>query len=291
MKYNLFSKIYTDGSKQNNICGIGIYFPEDDIEMGAKLQNEVSIKTAEIIAIIEAINFLIVNNHKNILVLTDSLSTCESLKYSIKTKNKKFFENIIINTALHNKDCNIVIMWIPAHIGIMGNEKADQIAKNMTSSTQHMLIENLIPIEDANKLIKKEINNMWNAEYNELSRIKGKINREINRDNLPNCRWFQKIKKIKNSDIKIINRLRTNHSYNKEYKYMIKLEDNPNCDLCNERENNEHIIMKCRKYNDIRVKYPCLNNNNISLIEILKTNNPEQIKCILQFIHESKINI
>lgn len=72
-KYKEFERLYTDGSKINNKCGIGIYYPTKDIEMGALLLNEVSIKSTEIFAILEAINFAVINKLEKIIILTDSL--------------------------------------------------------------------------------------------------------------------------------------------------------------------------------------------------------------------------
>lgn len=204
--------------------------------------------------------------------------------------SKNVNENLIISTALKNPRNQIVIMWIPAHVGILGNEKADEIAKKMVLTQQENTIKNLIPIEDVNKIIKCEIFKLWKNEYNQLSQTKGKINREINNNELPKVRWYETIRNIKTTHIKIINRLRTNHSFNKNYKFMIKMEDNPNCEVCNEIEDNEHIILKCKKYDNTRIKYPILNNST-NLIEILKNNIPTQIKSLINFITESNINI
>lgn len=289
--YQNFTRIYTDGSKQDKLCGIGIYFPQEDIEMGARLQNEVSIKTTEILAIKEAIDFGLVNNHKQILILTDSLSSCVSLDNSMKNKNWKFYENSIINKAIDNTSVEIVIMWIPAHIGIIGNEKADQIAKKMLITDQQVPIKNLIPIEDTKKIIKSEIFNLWKNDYNQLTLIKGKFNKEINKNELPVKRWFHNMNNVTNRDLKMMNRIRTNHSFNKEYKYIIKLENNPNCEVCNQIENNEHIIMNCIKYNNVRTKYPILYNNSKTLKEILSINNTDHIKSIIKFINECNINL
>lgn len=46
-------------------------------------------------------------------------------------------------------------VWIPSHIGITGNEKADDLAKN--GSEQGRLLHTELGITEINSLIKKKI--------------------------------------------------------------------------------------------------------------------------------------
>lgn len=288
-KYHDYEKIYTDGSKKDNICAIGIYYPKKEIEMGAKLINEVSIKTTECIAIKEALQFAIANQINNVLIMTDSMSTCISIKKTEIKNSGKYYENTILDIASKNPKTKIIIMWIPAHIDIHGNEMADKIAKSMLNTGDEVIISNLIPIEDINKVIEHKLYLKWNDIYSDMTKEKGEYNSSINNNKPPKNKWYTKHKELNSQQIKLINRLRTNHSYNKYYKFLIKIEQSPNCDTCNTIENNEHLVINCKKYETIRNNFPLL--ANTSLKEILKNNQIEHIKQLIQFLNSANISI
>jgi len=71
-----------------------------------------------------------------------------------------------LNPILRNYD--VVFCWIPSHIGITGNEKADQAAKYVLNSTSlfthyHILIVQL--------LFKKHLSASWQHLWHNLSRV------------------------------------------------------------------------------------------------------------------------
>lgn len=56
------------------------------------------------------------------------MTAIRSLSKTLATGGDKFYENEIINLCSNHLDVKINLIWVPAHVGIYGNEKADSLA-------------------------------------------------------------------------------------------------------------------------------------------------------------------
>jgi ribonuclease HI len=99
-----------------------------------RLPSSSNIFTAESYALYMAVQFTVQSNYKYTLIITDSLSALVSLQ-DRHSQN----EVIQLTKDLISASKNIVkFMWVPSHIGIPGNEKADKMANEVvTLSTFH----------------------------------------------------------------------------------------------------------------------------------------------------------
>ena len=112
------------------------FYPEDPDDPGIiRLRDGPSVFNAELEGILLAIKkFLILSKSKeNFMISTDSFSAVESLRgKNFQTKNVKRFYNLRKKLPLQ---VEVVLAWIPSHVGISGNERADGLAKvTLTSS-------------------------------------------------------------------------------------------------------------------------------------------------------------
>ncbi|KAI8122407.1 RNA-directed DNA polymerase from mobile element jockey [Lucilia cuprina] len=125
--------IYTDGSFQNGLTTYGIVEQISSTEFDtigeARLPDDVGIFSAELAAIDAAISYATSKNVRT-MICTDSLSVTMAL-----AKNKNGLYNHII--TLPDRNAQILIVWVPSHIGICGNECADAAAKN-AQNLQHV---------------------------------------------------------------------------------------------------------------------------------------------------------
>ena len=95
-------------------------------------------------AIKTAIDKVMIYKLKKITIFSDSLSAIEGIQ-SYYSKNPVVLE---IQAALHKlelKKIEITLCWIPAHIGIKGNEEADIAAKE---GINYPIITNKLPLND-----------------------------------------------------------------------------------------------------------------------------------------------
>jgi len=58
---------------------------------------------------------------------------------------------------------NIIFYWLPRHVGISGNEKADIAAK---SALNKMILRIAIPYTDLKRIINKYIHDKWLQTWN-----------------------------------------------------------------------------------------------------------------------------
>ena len=119
--------VFTDGSKLSNHTAAAVVFKSHIITK--QLPNSITIYTAELYAILLALNELSKQQHKHYLLFPDSLSSLNSIG------NKKLDHPITLQILLkyHNlftHSYNIIFCWLPSHVGIAGNEKADKAAKS-----------------------------------------------------------------------------------------------------------------------------------------------------------------
>ena len=137
--YNNYMKIYTDGSQHDDLSGIGVYCSKDKTSYYGRLTDDTNIMTAELAAILAAIEHIEKDHvtEQKIAILTDSLSAATAIQSEKPNHRDDLIEEI--KTRIDNiqkRNSTIAIVWIPAHIGIQGNENADKLAKQGREQTE-----------------------------------------------------------------------------------------------------------------------------------------------------------
>lgn len=239
--------VFTDGSKSISTNGIGIYFKNNGEIFSYSLNHNVSIKCLEIIAILLAVKFSITLRNRKTIIFTDSLSSLLSIENCLNmVDTNKYFETKIINT-LNNSNMYTILHWIPAHIGNLDHDIADKAAKD---ATYDISIDKL-PVEEILNNIKAVKHSDWILTYNEVTLNKGLFYKNII-NGIPRIKpWFKNLN-FKSCIIKLINRLRSGHAFDKKTLFLMKIETTNLCDTCNLIEDAEHIITKCTKFNNVR---------------------------------------
>ena len=178
-----------------------------------------------------------------IVVLSDSRAAILSLQ-SDNTKNRLVFNCLHVLRQLFEQNYDITLQWIPSHVGLPGNEKADE---NARQAIQLPLITPLSPCyKDILNLIRRENYTLLQNHWHQMK------SNEFLGNNKPD--WG-----IRNYDSKtdrktevIINRLRVGKTLLNKHAYRINISNSPNCVYCNVEEDIDHFILHCYRYHSLR---------------------------------------
>lgn len=170
-------------------------------------------------------------------------------------------------------------------VEIEGNHIADGLAKAGTNS-RNVLRNNLL-LTDALNHFKVRLQRKAAEWYTEYSKDKGHtfIRFQAAFSSTP---WYFG-KEISGRDLRLLNRLITGHDYSKFWLARMRLADDPMCDICEEPETSEHVILHCPLYNISRIKYS-FDNKYRTLSDAFNTRNIDEFKDIVRFVRENKLN-
>ena len=138
-RHNYANFIFTDGSKSGEKVGAAAVYR--DRVHSARIPDKASIFTAEIRALQLALTIIKINNRRKFIFCIDSLSVILSLCSMLDT-NPLITQFLDDYTKVNDRE--ITLCWVPRHVGIQGNESADQAAKE---TLQQRSLKCLFPIQ------------------------------------------------------------------------------------------------------------------------------------------------
>ena len=129
-EFKNYYRIFTDGSKEGNRAAAAVV--HRDNTKCVRLPDAASIFRAELYALLLAIDVVRRSKEKNFVIFSDSKSSLQSINgFNLDSDLvEKFLKDY---TVLTKNGKNIILCWIPSHVGIFGNEKADAAAKSALS--------------------------------------------------------------------------------------------------------------------------------------------------------------
>lgn len=217
---------YTDGSAtdatKNGGGGIQIEYNDDNVSIAMPTGKYSTNYRAEAAALREASISISQNTTKTkmkVVIFTDALSVLQRLNRPSKDLNHL----VDALTEICNKT-QLTLQWIPAHCGLQGNEKADQLAKEGGNMNQE---DKQVAYSDEKTHIKTSIQRKWKQ-------------RHPNHD--PSDSYYG----LSRGEQVIIFRLRTGHNRLRHHLYnKLKIGDSDKCPCNTDSMTTAHILQEC----------------------------------------------
>ncbi|GFY11314.1 RNase H domain-containing protein [Trichonephila clavipes] len=249
-QYSSYSTIYTDGSKRADYVGCGVVI--EDIMHGYRLDTSCSVFTAEAVPIYRALQSIDSNMPRKYCIYTDSMSVLEALENYNDRCHPVVCNILDITSRLYGKGFDIVFCWLPSHVGIIGNEQADNAAK---SATTHLPLA--VPLSDMKRVIMHPISKLrqesWSQQLdNKLHSVKPVIGA-----------W--PVMPMRRTDVKLT-RLRIGHT-RFTHRHLLLGEDAPECPSCKVSYTVRHILIDCPVFNNYRITF--FNSSHLTLPDLV----------------------
>jgi ribonuclease HI len=270
--------IYTDGSKLDGKVGAGLVHYEHGEERWKdckRLPDFASVFQAELVAINEALDHI---NNAGIVVdwllLSDSRSALQAI---ICRWNTNEIVNDIQNKLLsiRTRGISVRLKWVKAHIGIDGNEKADELAKEGTLK-EEVDSDCAMPSSLVKRIHRDRALVEWNRNW------------RTTQNGSWTKRFFPTVElrlKVKNLRLDFMTcQLMTGHGKNNAYLHRFKCKPNNTCHKCNRTEQTvAHLLFDCTSFAALRfdvvteINRMNLNFSTVGLKDILQNEEAREL--------------
>lgn len=273
--------LYTDGSKGER--GVGCAFVHGNMQYKTKLKRRYSIFTAECVAMLQAVHYVRHNQLANSVICTDSLSMLLALQTN--ESNHPIVSDI--KDTLHClKEQNLlcVILWVPGHSGIYGNEQADLQAKravllDRTEEVYEVSVQEYVPY--IRSACFDQFNSMW---VNDTRQTNLKSIKHVTGN------WMSCRRKVRREEI-VLCRLRLGHT-RISHSFIIDRDVRPECSTCGRYVTVQHMLIECPNYADQRRRLSVLCRHHRAPMELgtlLGDSYPDIIDALFKFLHDSEL--
>lgn len=290
--------IFTDGSKSSvpNRVAFSVVVPTRNINVSIRINDLCSIYTAELLAIYHALSLIRDGSISRAVIFSDSQSAIRGLKSNHSNGNIhpllfKIRESV---SSLNNHHVEVCICWIPSHVGIMGNELADGLAKKgltmagVNPQYKFCFINDLFPV------LKAKTNCIWKYFWRINCKMKGKFYRTVQNE-VPRVPWYHNLEFTSRKDIVKIIRLRMGHCKIPIHLFRIGVANSNLCE-CGSVGTANHIFFECpNNKQNIDILYSNLIRNNINvplnISTVLHDINNTMFLILTSFLKHSNIDL
>jgi len=253
---------YTDGSGINENIGAAVYSATVQTMKKQYIgkETESNVFAAELTAINLALKIAEENpQYTKCEIFTDSQTSIKALLKPGKQSGQAIICSIldkIDELQTQRSEMNITLTWIPGHMDIEGNERADKAAKEASNPMEAEVESNVNypTLKSArNAANKQQIQAKWIKQWNEGTATAVKLRAMSKRPHFTSGRKLYSQITVKQYIAWLV-RLRTAHCSLNKYLHQRGHEEEPLCACREDEETIEHFLLKCKKYTTQREK-------------------------------------
>ena len=234
-RYRDHIPVYTDGSRDGNAVACATVFPSNTV-ISMRLPDSASVFTAEVWAIIKALEQIKISSASKYIVFTDSLSCLQALHH-MKLEHPLIGMVIRKCVFLNIAKKYIVFCWVPSHTGIRGNEKADSAAKTALDLPRTKVG---VPYTDFKYLIGQYIFSTWQDDWN------GAVMNKLHSVKPVLGEWQSSYRRCRKDEV-VLCRARIGHTH-LTHSYILKKDPPPVCEHCQCNLTVRHILVECNHF-------------------------------------------
>ena len=254
---NTMTHVYTDGSALNAVeqagYGLTIQYPDatrkDISEACGQHCNNYDAELKAIRSALQTISEDCDNPNppcvNNIVIFTDSQSAIQAFAQIQHHKQPIVTDILTTANKLHNQnDVETSIQWIPGHCDIPGNDRADKLARQGTSKTQH---DEQVSYATSKQIVQTKSRKIWHDRW-----ARGNTGRiYYQHQQTPN--QTDPINQLHRAHQTAVFRLRTHHAPLNAHLHRIKKEHPAKSVYCPDSDETiEHFLFHCPLYDNIR---------------------------------------
>jgi len=231
-----------------------------DVSKSLRINSHASIFTAELVALNLSLDIIRRSKRKKFAIFSDLLSSL--LAINNRHLETGYVQKFITDySQLSNSGKTIIIIWIPSHTGIRGNELVDEAAKSALNLSMSAV---KCPATDLYSDVANHCQRLWQAEWdgcvsNKLHSVKPLLG-------------YSNLSNLSRQDAVVLRRLRIGHT-RLTHSYLLNRQDQPECSYCDCALTVAHVLLECNHYNVVRQRYF----NVFSLHELFDTVNAQNI--------------
>ncbi len=175
-KYQHHLKIFTDGSvMEDGAAGAAFVIPEFNNLTHSYSLPAVSVFTAELLAISMALQHIsaIPVTPFAIVICSDSKAALTAIKSDSQNAREDLVREIATTThQLITRGTEVRFQWVPAHVCLSGNEKADRAAKRGAKGVDSSTVTMKIGLADVYAELTKQAWKQWEKEFHPMATAK-----------------------------------------------------------------------------------------------------------------------
>ncbi|XP_064486022.1 uncharacterized protein LOC135398559 [Ornithodoros turicata] len=285
--------VYTDGSVIPGGAAAAFYVPHEDFERASKLPNETSSTEAELFAINMALQHISSSPPAEWTILTDSKPALEILG-SHATKIISDLQTAIIAAcdSLCASGHGVRLQWVPSHIGLSGNSRADAAARR---AHQDVGPPASMPLTSSACLIKIR---EWCASEMRRS-VEDAVRSNAYIQSIDPTMQFAPYQQLVRAEETLLHRLRLNVAYTPQYLCRVGKRRSASCATCGAVADVEHLLLICSEYSAARAvlanRLQRLGHGSLSLAVLLGPVARQQqgavTRALLQYLQDTQLSV